>query len=109
MNSSGNITSSMVPSPQGVFSFNTTEDCPAALKSVYQLENIRGALITMPHKVKTVGLPPLLVIWSAITGSRRVPSPLAQNGRAKAMVEFRVWLPNGRENAPFELRMHPYG
>ena len=29
---------------------------PALLKSVFQLTNIRGALITMPHKVTTVGL-----------------------------------------------------
>ena len=29
---------------------------PGFLKSVFTLENIRGALITMPHKVSTVGL-----------------------------------------------------
>lgn len=32
------------------------EDFPVFLKSVFQLSNIRGALITMPHKVTTVGL-----------------------------------------------------
>jgi shikimate dehydrogenase len=31
-------------------------DYPAFLKSVFLLTNIRGALITMPHKVATVGL-----------------------------------------------------
>ena len=31
-------------------------DYPGFLKSVFQLTNIRGALITMPHKVTTVGL-----------------------------------------------------
>lgn len=31
-------------------------DYPAFLKSVFTLTNIRGALITMPHKVATVGL-----------------------------------------------------
>ena len=31
-------------------------DYPAFLKSVFTLTNIRGALITMPHKVTTVGL-----------------------------------------------------
>ena len=31
-------------------------DYPAFLKSVFALTNIRGALITMPHKVTTVGL-----------------------------------------------------
>ena len=32
------------------------ENYPVFLKSVFTLENIRGALITMPHKVSTVGL-----------------------------------------------------
>jgi shikimate dehydrogenase len=32
------------------------EHFPAFLKSVFQLSNIRGALITMPHKVTTLGL-----------------------------------------------------
>jgi shikimate dehydrogenase len=32
------------------------EDYPAYLKAVFSLTNIRGALITMPHKVTTVGL-----------------------------------------------------
>jgi shikimate dehydrogenase len=32
------------------------EDFPAFLRSVFQLSNIRGALITMPHKVTTVAL-----------------------------------------------------
>ena len=33
-----------------------TPDYPAFLRSVFSLTNIRGALITMPHKVVTVGL-----------------------------------------------------
>ena len=33
-----------------------SENYPTFLKSVFTLENIRGALITMPHKVTTVGL-----------------------------------------------------
>jgi shikimate dehydrogenase len=32
------------------------EDYPAFLRAVFTLTNIRGALITMPHKVATVGL-----------------------------------------------------
>ena len=32
------------------------DDYPAFLKAVFSLTNIRGALITMPHKVVTVGL-----------------------------------------------------
>ena len=33
-----------------------SENYPAFLKAVFTLENVRGALITMPHKVTTVGL-----------------------------------------------------
>ena len=33
-----------------------SEDYPAFLRAVFTLTNIRGALITMPHKVVTVGL-----------------------------------------------------
>jgi shikimate dehydrogenase len=33
-----------------------SENYPQFLRSVFTLENIRGALITMPHKVSTVGL-----------------------------------------------------
>jgi shikimate dehydrogenase len=32
------------------------EDYPVVMKSLFRLTNIRGALITMPHKVTTVGL-----------------------------------------------------
>jgi shikimate dehydrogenase len=38
--------------PMGV----RAEDYPVVMKSVFRLTNIRGALITMPHKVTTVGL-----------------------------------------------------
>src|SRR5437763_7573824 len=38
--------------PMGV----RAEDYPAFLKSLFRLTNIRGALVTMPHKVTTVGL-----------------------------------------------------
>ena len=34
----------------------TVDHFPDVLRSVFRLENIRGALITMPHKVTTVGL-----------------------------------------------------
>ncbi|WP_394789956.1 shikimate dehydrogenase family protein [Rhodoferax sp.] len=33
-----------------------TEDYPAFLRAVFSLQNIRGALITMPHKVTTAGM-----------------------------------------------------
>jgi shikimate dehydrogenase len=38
--------------PMGV----KAEDYPAALQSIFKFTNIRGALVTMPHKVTTVGL-----------------------------------------------------
>jgi shikimate dehydrogenase len=38
--------------PMGVRS----ADYPAVLKAVFQFTNIRGALVTMPHKVTTIGL-----------------------------------------------------
>jgi shikimate dehydrogenase len=38
--------------PMGV----RAEDYPDFLKSIFRLTNIRGALVTMPHKVTTVGL-----------------------------------------------------
>lgn len=44
-------------------------DYPALLRSVFKLTNIRGALITMPHKVSTVGLVDKLMPTAAISGS----------------------------------------
>jgi shikimate dehydrogenase len=38
--------------PMGV----KAEDYPVVMKSLFKLTNIRGALVTMPHKVTTVGL-----------------------------------------------------
>ena len=38
--------------PMGV----RAEDYPTFLRSLFQLTNIRGALVTMPHKVTTIGL-----------------------------------------------------
>ncbi len=42
---------------------------PDFLRSVFKLANIRGALITMPHKVTTVGLLDELLPTAAIAGS----------------------------------------
>jgi len=50
---------------------------PAFLKSVFTLTNIRGALITMPHKVATVGLldelTPTVKIADSCNAVRRAP------------------------------------
>jgi len=42
---------------------------PAFLRAVFTLENIRGALITMPHKVSTVGLLDVVSPTARIAGS----------------------------------------
>ena len=53
------------------------QDYPDFLRSVFKLANIRGALITMPHKVTTVGLLDEVHPTAAIAGScnavRRLP------------------------------------
>ncbi len=52
-------------------------DYPAFLKSVFSLTNIRGALITMPHKVVTVGLidevTPTVKVAGACNAVKRTP------------------------------------
>jgi shikimate dehydrogenase len=53
------------------------EHYPALLKAVFKLENIRGALITMPHKVNTVALldeaTPAVKIAGSCNAVRRSP------------------------------------
>jgi shikimate dehydrogenase len=44
-------------------------DYPAFLKAVFTLRNIRGALVTMPHKVSTVGLVDVLSPAARIAGA----------------------------------------
>jgi shikimate dehydrogenase len=44
-------------------------DFPALLRSVFKLTNMRGALITMPHKVTTVELVDQLMPTAAIAGA----------------------------------------
>lgn len=52
-------------------------DYPDLLRSVFKLTNIRGALITMPHKVSTLGLVDEVLPTAAIAGAcnavRRLP------------------------------------
>lgn len=56
------------------------QDYPAFLRSVFTLTNIRGALITMPHKVTTVGLlddvTPTVLVAGACNAVKR-----AEDGR----------------------------
>lgn len=53
-------------------------DYPAFLKAMFTLTNIRGALITMPHKVVTVGLldsvTPTVRVAGACNAVKRLPS-----------------------------------
>ena len=51
--------------PMGV----KAEDYPSTLRALFRLTNIRGALITMPHKVSTVGLVDEVSIAVRIAGS----------------------------------------
>jgi len=46
-----------------------TPDYPVFLRSIFKLTNIRGALITMPHKVPTVGLVDEVLPSAAIAGA----------------------------------------
>jgi len=54
-----------------------TPDYPGFLKSIFTLTNVRGALITMPHKVVTVGLlddvTPTVKVAGACNAVKRLP------------------------------------
>jgi shikimate dehydrogenase len=45
------------------------EDFPVFLKALFRLSNIRGALITMPHKVTTIGLLDEVLPMAAVAGA----------------------------------------
>jgi shikimate dehydrogenase len=51
--------------PMGV----TADDYPTVLKELFKLVNIRGALVTMPHKVTTVSLADEVTPTATIAGS----------------------------------------
>ena len=51
--------------PMGVMA----DDYPAFLRSLFRLSNIRGALVTMPHKVTTVGLLDTASVAVQVAGS----------------------------------------
>ena len=46
-----------------------SEPYPRFLRSIFHLENVRGALITMPHKVSTVGMVDDVLPTAAIAGA----------------------------------------
>jgi shikimate dehydrogenase len=47
----------------------TSDTYPAFLKELFRLENIRGALVTMPHKVTTIGLADEVTRTASVAGS----------------------------------------
>jgi shikimate dehydrogenase len=51
--------------PMGV----VPEDYPDVLKSVFEIKNVLGALVTMPHKVTTIGLVDELTTTAKVAGS----------------------------------------
>src|SRR6516225_2830773 len=51
--------------PMGV----TADDYPRVLRAVFRLRNIRGALITMPHKIATASLVDALSPAALISGT----------------------------------------
>ena len=51
--------------PMGV----KAEDYPNALKTIFRFTNVLGALITMPHKVTTVGLVDECTVTAKIAGA----------------------------------------
>ncbi len=51
--------------PMGV----KAEDYPSTLASLFRLSNIHGALVTMPHKVTTIGLVDVLTPTAQIAGA----------------------------------------
>ena len=57
---------------------------PDLLRSVFQLENIRGALITMPHKVTTVGLLDEASVAVQVAGAGWTPQGWRLGGAARA-------------------------
>jgi shikimate dehydrogenase len=56
------------------------EDYPDFLRLVFRLSNIQGALVTMPHKVTTVGLLDEVMTTAAVAGSCNAVR-LGQDGR----------------------------
>lgn len=80
-------------------------DYPDFLRNIFKLANIRGALITMPHKVTTVGLLDDVLPTAAIAGScnavRRLP-----DGRLQGDMFDGEGFVRGIKRKGFEPRGH---
>lgn len=79
------------------------EDYPAFLSAVFRLTNIRGALITMPHKMTTVGLldevSAAVRVAGACNAVRRLP-----DGRLQGEIFDGTGFVNGIRRKGFEPR-----
>ena len=63
------------------------DNYPAFLREVFSLTNIRGALITMPHKVTTVGLLDEVSINVKVAGACNAVKRTGKNSKNKAILE----------------------
>ena len=67
------------------------EDYAATLRQVFRFTNLRGALVTMPHKVATMALVDEVTPTARIAGAcnaillRGQPTPLVQSARARGL------------------------
>ncbi len=82
-----------------------SEPYPRFLRSVFTLGNIRGALITMPHKVVTVGMLDELLPTAAIAGSCNAVRRLA-NGRLQGDMFDGEGFVRGIRRKGFEPKGH---
>jgi shikimate dehydrogenase len=78
------------------------EHYPAFLKSVFHLTNIRGALITMPHKVTTVGLLDEVTATVRVAGACNAVKRLA-DGRLVGDMFDGAGFVRGLQRKGFEL------
>src|ERR1051325_6068283 len=62
-----------------------SEDYPAALRALFRMSNIRGALSTMPHKVTTLSLADRVSTTAKIAGAANEIGRLS--GRAAGAVQ----------------------
>ena len=84
--------------PMGV----KAEDYPAFVKSLFRLTNVRGALVTMPHKVTTLTLVDEATPTARIAGAcNAVPVEQEEYRRLReeAMAQARLASKVGRANA----------
>src|SRR5580693_5935270 len=90
--------------PMGV----KAEDYAEVLKAAFKLTNIRGALVTMPHKVTTVGLVDEVSTSARIAGSGGVGSAIAASLAATGVARLGLFdaFPASAEALGSRLQAH---